>query len=69
MFGRPGLSDGGDIIILICLVISYEHMIKGSGDSIIGVAHGKSPIFVAMDIVVIEIFLLIEAQDFKNLFA
>ena len=44
-------------------------MIKRSGDSIIGVAHGKSPIFVAMDIVVIEIFLLIEAQDFKNLFA
>lgn len=44
-------------------------MIKGSGDSIIGVAHGKSPIFVAMDVVVIEIFLLIEAQDFKNLFA
>ena len=44
-------------------------MIKGSGDSIIGVTHGKSPIFAAMDIVVIEIFLLIEAQDFKNLFA
>ena len=44
-------------------------MIKGSDDSIIGVAHGKSTIFVAINIVVTEVFLLIEAHDFKNLFA